>query len=466
METSVIFNQCGRASWVGRAVGCAAVAFFLVLSGAAAAAEWSLKEAAKPYAGQKIHCAGDGYAPYVAYQKLSEEFTEITGIEVEWEVASLEILQPKLLADVLNNTGVFDCAEVESANMGLWIAQKFTTPMERFLDDPQLRDPSFDPMTGLIPENLEMTSMEDGVIHGLPYHFIPRFFVTRTDLSKDSGERAAFNAKYGYDMPVIPNTWQEYTDVAEFFTRDAGETLAGEVLTEDFYGTALQFKRDLGIQYEWEFFLNAFGGVMFDESGDVAFDSDIGVKALDYWLSMRKYVSPAYLEYNWDNTFSDMCEGRVYTYPTWGDTTPFLEDREGCPKVAGNLTYGPVPGTHQTGADGQSWIIPPSSKVPEATFLFLQWISTFDIQKRCQFIGCTSTRTDVWFDPAFDDEPRTQVTREIMKNGYLVVRAKPPALAKISTILIDELHEAALGSQTAAEALKRAGEQSRALLEQ
>ncbi len=34
---------------------------------------WSLEEAAKPYAGTTIKCVGDGYSPFVAYQKLATE---------------------------------------------------------------------------------------------------------------------------------------------------------------------------------------------------------------------------------------------------------------------------------------------------------------------------------------------------------------------------------------------------------
>ncbi len=123
-----------RLSGLSRAalIGLCGVAVGL-LFGASSALAWSLAEAAKPYAGEKIHCAGDGYAPYVAYQELSKEFTEITGIEVEFEVAEFAVLQQKMIADVLNNTGVFDCAEVESVNVGMWVAQGFALPLYEFL---------------------------------------------------------------------------------------------------------------------------------------------------------------------------------------------------------------------------------------------------------------------------------------------------------------------------------------------
>jgi len=444
----------------------------------ASSADWSLAEAAKPYAGTTIRCMGDGYAPALAYQKLSEEFTQITGIKVEWEVADLAVMNQKMLADAMNNTGIYDCDEVTSVDAGLWIARGFVNPMYKFLDDPKLRDPNFDPFKQYIPETLAFSSMEDGKIFGLPYHFIPRFMVVRSDIYECASEQAAFKAKYNYDLPLKPDTWEQFRDVVEFFTRKAGENLCDKPVAEDFYGTAVSLKRYLATQYDFEMFLNAFGGVMFEGDGkldsaegfksgeNVAFDSEAGIKGLEYWLSLLKFVPPGYLEYTWDNTFSDMCKGKLYTYPTWGDTTPFLEDAsdQGCPAVAGKMAYYPVPGTHQTGAEGQTWFIPASSKNPEAAFLFLQWIASKDVALRCQGMGCTSPERDPWFDKAYDNEGRAQVTREIIDKGYLVARAHPPGLSKISTILIDNLQAAARGEMTAEEALKGAANKGRDLM--
>lgn len=456
------------------ALACALVGISAAI-GDADAADWSLAEAAKPYQGETIRCVGDGYAPFVAYQKLSEEFTKLTGIKVEWEVADLAVLQQKMIADALNKTGIYDCNEVTSIDVGLWITRGFVNPMYKFLADSKLHDPSFDPWSVYVPETLAFSSIEDGKIYGLPYHFIPRFMVVRKDIAACPTEQANFKAKYGYDLPLKPDTWEQFRDVAEFFTRKAGEKLCDKPLTEDFYGTAVSLKRYIATQYDFELFLNGFGGVMFKGDGplksaqgfksgtDVAFDSPEAIKSLEYWLSLLKFVPPGYLEYTWDNTFSDMCKGKLYTYPTWGDTTPFLEDStdQGCPTVSAKLAYYPVPGTHQTGAEGQTWLIPSSSKHPEATFLFLQWLGSPEIQQRCQGIGCTSPERAPWYSPEFDQEGRAQVTREIIDNNYLVARAHPPALSKISAILIDDLQAAARGEMTAEAALKDAAQKAR-----
>lgn len=465
---------------VGACLGAAVplVAAAGLLGSSAQAADWSLAEAAKPYAGATLHCMGDGYAPAIAYQKLSEEFTQITGVKVEWETADLAVMNQKMLADAMNNTGIYDCDEVTSVDVGLWIARGFVNPVHKFLDDPKLRDPNFDPYKQFIPETLAFSSMEDGKIQGLPYHFIPRFMVVRKDIYDCPSEQAGFKEKYKYDLPLKPDTWDQFRDVAEFFTRKAGDKLCDKPLGEDFYGTAVSLKRYLATQYDFEMFLNAFGGLMFKGDGrlasaegfksgdDIAFDSPEGIKGLEYWLSLLKFVPPGYLEYTWDNTYSDMCKGKLYTYPTWGDTTPFLEDasEQGCPAVAGKMVYYPVPGTHQTGAEGQTWFIPSSSKNPEAAYLFLQWLASKDVALRCQGMGCTSPQRDPWFDKAYDNEGRAQVTREIIDKGYLIARAHPPGLSKISTILIDNLQAAARGEMTAEQALKDAADKGRKLM--
>ncbi|MFO1060131.1 MAG: extracellular solute-binding protein [Dongiaceae bacterium] len=455
-----------------RLAGIAAAAAILAAGwlGASPAGAWTLAEAAKPYAGTTIKCVGDGYAPFIAYQKLAKEkFTPLTGITVEWEVGDVgAALRQKMTADAMNKTGIYDCVELPSLDVGLWVAQGFAKPMYELLADEKLRDPTFDPKTAYVPQTLEFSSMQDGKIYGLPYHFIPRFMVVRTDLATNPEEQAAFKAKYGYDLPLKPDTWEQFKDVVAFFTRKAGDKLAGQVLKEDFFGTAVSLKRHWATQYDFEMFLNGFGGVMFDEKGQVAFDSPTAVKALEYWLSLLPYVPKGYIEYTWDNTYADMCQGKLYSYGTWGDTTPYLEDKgdQGCPKVAGKFTYYPVPGTHQTGGEGQAWLIPASSKHQEATFLFLQWLASFEVQKECQKIGCTSPRKDVWFEKDFDGIGAVEITRWLISNDKVIARAHPAALSEMSTILIDELQAAALGKKSAAEALKTAGDKSRALMQE
>jgi ABC-type glycerol-3-phosphate transport system substrate-binding protein len=66
----------------------------------------------------------------------------------------------------------------------------------------------------------------------------------RKDLFGDPAEKEAFKAKYGYDL-APPETWKQYYDIAEFFTRP----------DKNLWGTAEAFVR--GGQQFWFFFSHA-----------------------------------------------------------------------------------------------------------------------------------------------------------------------------------------------------------------
>ena len=118
----------------------------------------------------------------------------------------------------------------------------------------------------------------DGDVHTLQY---------RTDLFGDPKEQEAFKAKYGYDL-APPATWDEYYDIAEFFTRP----------DQGLYGTAEAMVR--GGQQFWFFFTHAApyvndpdqpGGMFFDpETMDARINNPGWVKALDDFINRQILV--------------------------------------------------------------------------------------------------------------------------------------------------------------------------------
>jgi ABC-type glycerol-3-phosphate transport system substrate-binding protein len=64
--------------------------------------------------------------------------------------------------------------------------------------------------------------VHDGNVLYWPYHANVQFAVYRKDLFEDPKEKAAFRAKYGYELKP-PKTWEELVDVATFFRRPEQE---------------------------------------------------------------------------------------------------------------------------------------------------------------------------------------------------------------------------------------------------
>lgn len=85
----------------------------------------------------------------------------------------------------------------------------------------------------------------------------------RKDLFEDPGEKAAFRKRFGYKL-APPETYAAVHDVAEFFTRKPGRTLAGKKLAANFYGTILADKRGTFLWHTYENYAAAFGVQIYD----------------------------------------------------------------------------------------------------------------------------------------------------------------------------------------------------------
>ena len=122
----------------------------------------------------------------------------------------------------------------------------------------------WDPMAkDVMPPFWELYSKFGGQTYALPVDGDVLLLQYRKDLFENAEEQAAFKAKYGKDLKV-PETWEDYLQVGEFFTRKKGDKLAGETLDHDFYGLAEYGER--GFSAYW--FLNRFassGGMYFDK---------------------------------------------------------------------------------------------------------------------------------------------------------------------------------------------------------
>ena len=312
-------NAFVRRSAVGL---CAAAALGLGLSNSEAQA-WSLEEAAAPYEGSEINIICEGYPPCYALQEVSAEFTEITGITVNFEFGDLLAIAQRMVAEQLTESEHFDGMQVLSYHLALFGEQKFATPMSTFLDDPALRDPSFN-WEDFVPELIAQSSMYKDEAIALPFQFLATFGVIRKDTVADPGERAAFKEKYGYELPepgliMEMPSYEVWSDIAEFFRRDKGETLAGQTLEQDYYGISSPFKRHLTVfWFSWAN-LVAQGGEIFDAEGNVALGKNsAAVDTVQFLLDMRAYAPPSYREYTWDEQYRDFCAGLIFSTPPSG----------------------------------------------------------------------------------------------------------------------------------------------------
>jgi multiple sugar transport system substrate-binding protein len=426
---------------------------------------WTLEEAAAPYKGTELTFMCEGYSPCLAYKEMAPEFEKLTGIKVKFEVGDLLQITQQALTDALTETQVYDAVQVNTFSIGAWAGKGFAEPIEPLLANEKLHDPNFK-LEDFIPASVTMTSSYQGKLYGIPYSYIPPFAIYRKDIAADPSEQAAFKAKYGYDSPftgekfITVDTWEQWRDAAEFFTRKKGEKLAGSSLDRDFYGVTTAFKRHYTALYDYERILLGMGGEIVDANGNIKLSTPEAKKALEYMLSLRPFAPPSYREYTWDEQYSDFCAGNLFSTFTWGDTTPFLESEKDCPTSTGKLGYFVHPGTHKTPAEGHSWVISAKSSKKEPSFLFVQYMMSKEQQIKCQATGCATPRRDVVALKDWESDGRMVIHSQLLEAGTLYGRPALPQFLAIQEILMEELSAVGADQQSIDDALKDMTERS------
>ena len=141
----------------------------------------------------------------------------------------------------------------------------------------------------------------------------------------DDAKKKAFKEKYGYDL-APPTTWQQVKDQAIFFSNPP-----------NFYGTEFAGKEEAinGRFYEM---LVAEGGEYLDSKGRPAFNSDAGVRALQWFVDLykAKAVPPGTPNYLWDDLGQGFASGTVALDLDWPSWAGYFNDPKKS-KVAGNV---------------------------------------------------------------------------------------------------------------------------------
>jgi multiple sugar transport system substrate-binding protein len=395
--------------------------------------EWSLAGAAEPWRGETIRVIGEALPPLEALIELKGEFEEITGTTVIIEALGHEEAVEKVTLDFAGQTGVYDMVLQPHRAMGKLVENGWVQPIDRFYDDPALRDPDFSFEGDLLNEVwFRETCTYRGEVYALPFHFISMYLWYRYDWFEHPDEQAAFLEQYGYELPSPPVTWTEYRDTAEFFTREAGETLAGEVLTSNVYGHAWGAARHVSSWYDYLNVLYTFGGRDIelpdnrgDSYGPVTVNSPEGLEALEFIIGMIEFAPPGVLSYTWDEKQAAQQTGLVAMAIQWDDATFAVEDPAES-EVAGLIAYSGVPFERDKAVqiEGWSYFIPTSSQKPELAWLFIQWAMGQDVQVAQMLLGGASALRSTYEDSEVAALPYAPTAVYLKTGGEVILSVR------------------------------------------
>lgn len=152
--------------------------------------------------------------PAVGLQELGNQFEKETGIAVKVHQIPWPSYQDQVFLNFGNNTTDFDIVIGDSQ----WIGRGATRGL-------------YVELTDWLPTAIDMTKIhpraarylceypaDSGRFYAAPCETDAVGFAYRKDWFEDANEKAAFQKRYGREL-TIPNTWEEFRDIAEFFYR-------------------------------------------------------------------------------------------------------------------------------------------------------------------------------------------------------------------------------------------------------
>lgn len=229
--------------------------------------------------------------------------------------------------------------------------------------------------TIFLPDCLKYYSIFNGRFYGIPFMYAPQVLFYRKDLFETPSLRADYEKKNKISLRP-PVTLKEYNTIADFFTNKT---------TAINYGISVPTAYSECLTPEIYMRLRAFGGTVFNSSGQVCIDSDQSLKAYINFLRSIKYAKPDYRTTTDNSAVEDFLSGEtamLISYPS------FLKDVNDLRKnsLIGSIGYRLIPGRAPL-LGGWSLGISSQSTQKHAAFEFLNWTCDGQINNYSTLLG-------------------------------------------------------------------------------
>lgn len=259
---------------------------------------------------------------------IAEAFQTERGVTVSFIELPYDGLFERVQSELSSGSPSFDLAALDAVWLSTFAGA--LTPLDD-LFTAEVQD-------DLFPALLEEAQVQ-GHFVGMPAWTNAEILFYRTDLFEDEANKTAFQAEYGYEL-TPPATWDQFTDVARFFTRDGlyGTDVKGAVETE-WLAHVLQAGSD---------------GVVLDADGAVIIDNQAHADALAFYANLATEYNvcpPGAAQVDWAGAQNLFHQGQTAMMRFWAHAFPMIPDDATvkgsvgvAPMIAGSAGIAGIPG--------------------------------------------------------------------------------------------------------------------------
>lgn len=355
-----------------------------------------LKEVGGKFKGTRIKIVSENTSPGLVISKLmKEEFTPLTGIEVDWEIVPLDQVLAKTIQDTVvgatGGKGQSDIYYWDQAWLGRFVNDSI--PVDELLAKTDLAYPDYN-FGDFLPQLVRDIASYKGTKIGVPFD-IPIFIMM---YRKDIFDELKLK---------VPTTMQEYMDVVKAIH----EAKSGEGIM----GTVGQWKSGhYALQCDATAWMWSHGGAHFDADGKPMYTAEENVEGMRYMMELGKYMDPGVTGWDWGGQGDAFTQGKAGIFISWGEFFPGFDDPSrskvvglvepaDCPKEVKlrpreQCGYDETPGISHQG--GSCLAISKYAPNPDAAWIFLQWATSADLTARANAQGANvPIRASNYTDP-------------------------------------------------------------------
>ena len=315
-----------------------------------------------------------------ALKQAAKDYETQTGVHINIAEFPYANLFEKELIDLTARTGAYDLIMLDDPWFPKFSSQNVLTDLSPLLQKRGRNAPDDD----FVATSLALCRQpyQTGTLYALPYVGNSQLFFYRKDLFQ----------KHNLKEPA---TWDDVLTAARTISE---QEISGAPSGGKIYGYVMRAAQGNAAVADFMPIFWAFGGEMFDDTGQPTVNTPEGIAALRFMIEMGKYSPPGYASFNADEVGAHLLQGTAAMSINWPAWISSFNDRAKS-RVIGKMEFGQMPGGKNPGrAEIGNWLIaiPRETKNAEAAMDFLLWATSAEQMKRSALRGNPPTRRSVF----------------------------------------------------------------------
>lgn len=334
-----------------------------------------------------------------------EEFEELTGIKVEVDLLQYIKMHDKQVLEMTKPVGDYDVISMVVMWKSEYAMGGMIQELEPFFEKSYLQVPAYD-FDDLIPAYVEVTGIAGGQniykagpgskLYGLPFGAETSFLLYRKDLFD----------RYNID---VPRTYDDLVEVSRFFKEEV----------PGMSGLTMRAASGHHATHSWLLHASPFGASVFDENWKPAFNSPASIRTIEFMKKIVEYGPEGMTGYTQDEEWQAFLQGDAAMYLDASVFAGVARDPSKS-QVADKLGFAPHPKavTNLSETGGFGLAIPTNAQNPEAAFLFLQFLTMKETERKIIAHGGAPFRTSAVEDAQLQaDYPEFVALEAQLKNA-------------------------------------------------